>query len=214
MSRWYRLRWSRVDNLIVHGALVLGITVTGLTGLYALVWITPLLPAGEGMPVNTVTSRLPQDAPEPRVDVATTGAAYEAGPVGLVRLTFHDPTTLERFLLVFPALLGLAALVVMAMVSRVIRSLGQGDPFVPANVRRVSAIAFTVLAASVLVPLARMACDGVLRSRALGTEDFTFTVGGPDGVSLTHVFAGLVLAALAEVFRRGTRPREDVRGLV
>jgi hypothetical protein len=99
MSRWYQLRWSRVDNLIVHGALVLGITVT-------------------------------------------------------------------------------------------------------------------VLAASVLVPLARMVCDGVLRSRALGTEDFTFAVGGPDGVSLTHVFVGLVLAALAEVFRRGTRLREDVRGLV
>ncbi|MFD6951275.1 hypothetical protein A6A08_23525 [Nocardiopsis sp. TSRI0078] len=217
MSRWYHVRWSRADSVIVQVVLILGIGLTGLGMLLALAWTASLLPPGGGAVPDTITVRIPDEASEPRVGVATTGAVYETGPTGAIRLTFHDPTIAERLLLVAPGMLGAtAALVVMAMVLRLIQSLDKGDPFVPANVRRVYTIAFTVLAASVLVPLTGMVCEGILRSRALGTDGFFLAVGASEGngISLTHVFVGLVLAALAEVFRRGTRLREDVRGLV
>ncbi|WP_159941115.1 MULTISPECIES: DUF2975 domain-containing protein [unclassified Nocardiopsis] len=217
MSRWYHVRWSRSDDVILRLLLGLGIVFVGLGMLVALAWTASLLPASGGTVPDSITVRVPEGASGPRPDAATADEDYEAAPTGTMRLVFHDPTLLERCLLAAPGLLGgAAALVVLAALWPLARSLRAGDPFVPANVRRVYTVALTVLAGSVLVPLVRMLCEGNLWSRALGGDGFLFTLGVPGGntLSLTHVFAGLVLVALAEVFRGGARLREDTRGLV
>ncbi|MEV6822009.1 DUF2975 domain-containing protein [Nocardiopsis dassonvillei] len=217
MSRWYRVRWSRADSLVLQGVLVIGILFTSLGTVVALAWTLGLLPAGSGVISDTITVWVPEDAPEPRVDVATASGDYGTAAVGTMQLTFHDPTVGERLLLAVPGLLSVAAvLVVMVTLLGLLRSLDLGDPFVPVNVRRVRTIALTVLGAAVVLPLTRMVCEGLLQTRALHTDGFAFALGVPggNGFSFTLVFVGLVVAALAEVFRRGTRLREDVEGLV
>ncbi|RKS04581.1 DUF2975 family protein [Nocardiopsis sp. Huas11] len=211
------LRWSKPDNLIAHFVLVISIMGTGLTGLYGLVWITPLLPAAGGGPMNTVTVARPEGVPGPRIDAATSGQDVTVADTGRMVIEFHDPTALERFLLTAPGLLAtVATLLVMVMVYGMIRSLGRGEPFVTANVRRVYVIALTVLIGSMVVPMVAAVCENALRSRALESDEvaFYFVVFGEDGISLALVLTGFLLAALAEVFRRGARLRADVDGLV
>jgi hypothetical protein len=214
-----RLRWSRTDNLIAHAVLVVAMAVAGLTGLLGLLWITPLIPSGGGGVVaNTVTVPRPEGVPEPSVAVGAASPDVSVAAPPEVVVEFHDPTALERLLLAAPGLLGTAAvLVVLFMVLRLVRSLDRGEPFVAANVRRVYAIAYTVLVGSLAVPVAGAVCDSVLRSRALGADGLVLTaglLGGRGGISLALVLTGFLLAALAEVFRRGARLREDVEGLV
>jgi hypothetical protein len=214
-----RLRWSRTDNLIAHAVLVVAMAVTGLTGLLGLVWITPLIPSGDGGVVaNTVTVPRPEGGPEPSVAVEAASPDVSVAAPPEVVVAFHDPTALERFLLAAPGLLGIAAvLVVLFMVLRLVQSLDRGEPFVAANVRRVYAIACTVLVGSLVVPVVGAVCDSVLRSRALGADGLVLTTGlfgGEGGISLALVLTGFLLAALAEVFRRGARLRADVEGLV
>lgn len=109
-----------------------------------------------------------------------------------------------------------AALVVIYLVLRVVRSQGRDDPFVPANVRRVYTIAFTVILASILVPTAQGLAglflqEGVVPAEGMVLVAFDVTLGS---APLLGLLSGLVPAALAEVFRRGTRMRDDVDGLV
>ncbi|GAB2495173.1 DUF2975 domain-containing protein [Nocardiopsis aegyptia] len=211
------LRWSKPDNLIAHVVLVVSIVGTGLLGLFQLVWITPLLSAGGAGPMNTVTVFRPDGVPEPRVAAATSGQDVTVTGTGQMVIEFHEPTTLERFLLVAPALLGVVAtLVVLVMVHRLITSLDRGEPFVPANARRVYVIALTVLIGSVALPMVATVCGNALRAGALESDAFAFhfVVFGEGGISPALLFTGFLLAALAEVFRRGTRLRADVEGLV
>ncbi|KOX23626.1 DUF2975 domain-containing protein [Nocardiopsis sp. NRRL B-16309] len=213
-----RLRWSRADSVVTRVLLVLAIAGTGLVGLFGLVWITPLLPAGdEAIAANTITVARPDGVPEPRMDAATSGQDVTVSDTGRMVIEFHDPTTLERFLLVAPGLLAVvAALVVMVAVHRMVRSLDRGEPFVTANVRRVFVIALTVVIGSMVVPMVAAVCENALRARALESDEiaFSFVVFGEGGISPALLFTGFLLAALAEVFRRGARLRADVEGLV
>lgn len=209
------LRWSRADGVVVQLVLILALAATLLSFVFSLVWITPLLPAdGSGPIMNSVTVRLPEGTPTPEAPVPPAGPEYGIEASQSMVITFHDPTTAQRFLLTLPALLAqAAAALVMFNLLRVARSLDVGDPFTPANVLRLRVIALTVLAGTLLVPAAEEVGEGLLRAEVLGTDGFeiSYVLGG---VSFTMVFVSLLLLGLAEVFRRGTRMRDDMRGLV
>ncbi|MCY9784816.1 DUF2975 domain-containing protein [Nocardiopsis sp. EMB25] len=217
MSTRTRLAWSKADDVVLRGLLLMGIAATSLTGLFLLVWTTPLLPADTAGELTTITVHAPAATPPPPVDVPVTGEDVEVRATESLAVTFHDPTLPERLLLVLPTLVGVAAtLLVLVVLLRMARTLAQGDPFVPANVRRMYVVAATVTVGSLAVPLVRVFTDAELQSRALDPDGLVlvaFGVGVGE-VPFPLVFVGLALAALAEVFRRGTGLREDVEGLV
>ncbi|MFL1381761.1 MULTISPECIES: DUF2975 domain-containing protein [unclassified Nocardiopsis] len=211
-------RWSRGDAVITQLILVIGLVLVGLATAYALVWITPLPPA-DGGPVGTITVPVPDGVADPAPPVAAASADYTVESTGSMAVVLHDPTTVQRLLLVLPSLLGLAATItVMVNLLRIVRSLDAGDPFTPANARRIQVIGIAVQAGAVLSLVAATFRDGVLTGAALGTGglELSLTLGGGGGAgsAVVLVFVGMLLLGLAEVFRRGTRMRDDVRGLV
>ncbi|WP_304451103.1 DUF2975 domain-containing protein [Nocardiopsis sp. YSL2] len=209
------LRWSRADTLATHLILVLGIGLSVLGATAQLLWVA--LGIGSGTSSGAVTATRPDGVPEPRTEAPTSAQDVTVTDTGRMVIEFHDPTAWERFLIAAPGLLGVSAtLLVLLMVWSLVRGLGAGDPFVPANARRVYVIALTVLIGSVVVPTVAAVCENVLRGRALESDEiaFSFVVFGEGGISLPLVLTGFLLAALAEVFRRGTALRADVEGLV
>lgn len=212
-TRRSRLRWSRTDSVAMRFVLVLGMVLVGATMALSLLWITTGLSVGGVGQTDRVTVHQPIDAPGTVPDVDLSVDEVTIAAESTMTLVFEDPSALERLMLVLPALLvQAAALVVLSLVLRV----GRGDPFVPANVRRVHTIAFTVIVASILVPAARGLAglflqDGVVPAEGMVLASFEITLGS---APLLGLLVGLMLAALAEVFRRGARMRDDVDGLV
>lgn len=89
---------------------------------------------------------------------------------------------------------------------RIIDTVGEGDPFVPANAGRLSAMGWISVAAHVLaIPLN-------LVSRELGTV--ADRVHDEFGLSIAGILLALVLFILARVFREGTRMRDELEGTV
>lgn len=204
-------RWTRTDTAVLRLVLLAGIGIAGLVTVYRLLWITVLSTDGFGH-WKSITTTHPGDAPAPLVDL---GDGISVSGSGTTVMTFHDPGTTQRLLLSTPALLAtVTALVALVSVLRIVASLDRGDPFVPANARHVYTIAIAVITVAVLVPMVEAFTRARLESIALGSSapsSVTFEFGSTDGALL---LAGIVLVALAEVFRRGTRLRDDVAGLV
>ena len=91
---------------------------------------------------------------------------------------------------------------------RIVKSVGEGDPFVPANADRLTAMAWLMLAINLIgIPLSAI---GYWIAGFLG-EDKVRTDGGIDFGGLLLI---LTLFILARVFRHGTRLREDLEGTV
>jgi hypothetical protein len=93
------------------------------------------------------------------------------------------------------------ALVIVSRLRRISQTLVAGDPFHPANVRRLQIIA----AALAGLELARYVVNPMLRAATHHSHGFRIT----GGVSLTTWFAVLVIVVLAEVFREGARLRGE-----
>ncbi len=93
------------------------------------------------------------------------------------------------------------ALVIVSRLRRISQTLVSGDPFHPANVRRLQVIA----AALAALELARYVVNPVLR---LAIHDGRRPHVNGD-VSLTTWFGVLVILVLAEVFREGARLRGE-----
>ncbi|WP_116244432.1 DUF2975 domain-containing protein [Nocardiopsis sp. FIRDI 009] len=212
-----RLAWSKADDVVLRGLLIAGTAATALTGLFLLVWTAPLLPADVVGDLTTITVHAPAGLPTPPVETPVTGENVDVRAPESLAITFHDPTPAERLLLALPTLVGVAAtLLVLVTLLRMARTLAQGDPFVPANVRRMYVVAATVAVGSLAVPLVRVLTEAELQSRALDPDGLVLvesTVGLGE-VPFPLLLVGFALAALAEVFRRGTRLRDDVEGLV
>lgn len=216
-TRRSRLRWSRTDSVAMRFVLVLGMILVCATMALSLLWITTGLSVGGLGQTDRVTVHQPIDAPGTVPDVELSVDDVTIAAESTMTLVFEDPSVTERLMLVLPTLLvQAAALVVLYLVLRVVRSQEKGDPFVPANVRRVHTIAFTVIVASILVPVVRGLAglflqDGVVPTEGMVLVAFEITLGS---APLVGLLTGLTLAALAEVFRRGARMRDDVDGLV
>jgi hypothetical protein len=115
-----------------------------------------------------------------------------------------------------PILLSLAGLLSLGvyfliLLRRIVRSVGEGDPFVPVNAVRLARMGWTVLAGELLsipvgaavVWIANMVED---RDHVSAGDDF-----GPSGTGLLLV---LVLFILARVFRQGAAMRDELEGTV
>ncbi|MEO6091969.1 MAG: DUF2975 domain-containing protein [Novosphingobium sp.] len=89
---------------------------------------------------------------------------------------------------------------------RIIDSVGQGDPFAPANSLRLARMGWlTVAVEAISIPAGIV---GGWLTTALGQTRVDF------GVSLSGVLLALILFILARVFRQGAAMREELDGTV
>ena len=110
-----------------------------------------------------------------------------------------------------PALRGLLAIAVLALLLLMVRTLRSGDPFVPTNARRMYAIAATVGLGGLLADLlGQWGRHGVLDNPRIAP----LVVRESYHLSLMPLAIGVAIAVAAEVFRQGTLLRADVEGLV
>ncbi|MDN3647163.1 DUF2975 domain-containing protein [Pontixanthobacter aestiaquae] len=121
--------------------------------------------------------------------------------------------------LVFPtsAILGLMLLALIVVIMAffflnkmrlIIDTVADGDPFVPDNSERLTAMAWLMLAIQILaIPAAGLA---LYITKVL--EDANATIDA--GIDLNGVIMVVVLFILARVFRHGTAMREDLEGTV
>jgi hypothetical protein len=90
----------------------------------------------------------------------------------------------------------------------ILRSVGEGDPFIPVNADRLTLMAWIMLAINLLsIPLAVL---GVNIAELAGEAD-VHTEAGFDAGGIVLI---LTLFILARVFRKGTQMREDLEGTV
>ena len=208
-------RWSRADAILLR--LLLGgfLALQAARMIALLLWAAGILPAGT-LGLNTLRHWLPADVePLPAPVTVTDGVSAHTGED--MALVFHAPTVAERLLLAVPDLLWVAVTALVAfLLLRMAGTLSAGDPFVPANVRRLYMISLTVIIGALLVPFGEALTGMFLQAGAVESEApavfaFEAAFGGATGGLL---LAGFLTAGLAEVFRRGTRMRDDMRGLV
>lgn len=109
-----------------------------------------------------------------------------------------------------PVLGGLLAVAVLTLLLTITRTLREGDPFVAANARRLYVIAG-------LVGIGGQSVAGLhawTRWQVLTHPDVSPYVVLEQDFTLIPLVAGLGIAVAAEVFRQGTRLRDEVEGLV
>ncbi|WP_010147372.1 DUF2975 domain-containing protein [Serinicoccus profundi] len=93
------------------------------------------------------------------------------------------------------------------LLTKLLRDLGQGEPFTRANVTRLRTIAVLLLVTPLLVSvLEAVARSAILAGAGDGGLGFTIEPG--------WVVAGLLVAATAQAFASGARLRADVDGLI
>ena len=127
------------------------------------------------------------------------------------QLTLWNPTAGERtayvVVKVAPSAVALAVLVVLL---RLVRSARTGDPFMPANVRRLRLLAVLVGVGGLLAGAGAELLEAWMLDHSAAGALTLLEVGLP----LNAVLLGVLVAVLAEVWAHGVRLREDVEGLV
>ena len=124
-----------------------------------------------------------------------------------------NPLTFEMRSLFAVLLAGVAALLYLgwrffrAMLA-IVRSVGDGDPFIPANADRLTAMGWIMLAINIAaIPLAAL---GVHIASLVGEGERSIEAG----VDFGGIILILTLFILARVFRHGAAMREDLEGTV
>jgi hypothetical protein len=191
------LRWTRLDQSFVELILVCAGGAVVVFGV-----VLPLLGS------TTRTVELAARASVPRLPV---GGGVTLKGTHAAELSFRHPDFGQRLLLSLPELIAAAlALVVVWQLVRLVRTLRAGDPFVPGNARRLTVVALAVIVGGAAVPLAdAITTDLLQRDTAVdGLVSFSASL------DFLPFLIGVLLAALAEFFRRGARLREETVGLV
>lgn len=219
------IKWGKPDSVVLEGLLGLAAVAIVVFGLGPLLLGAAGIHLGTGptfgrqitVPVTLDTdvrvSGVPRVAGSPPgdVDAATGGRPVKlAGPY-TGQLSLVNPSTGDRLVyLGGGSVLPLVALAVIAYLQRIVRTLRRGDPFVPENARRLTAIALLIAVGGTVGNLVHaIAIDSMVQSSAAsGIIAHVFDV------SFLPIVIGTAAAFLAEVFRQGTRLRQDVDGLV
>lgn len=119
------------------------------------------------------------------------------------------------FMLLGVMLIGLAIVcalfVFFGKLRQIIGTVGEGDPFAPANADRLSTMGWLMLGVQ-LAFLPATALGMKLAQFADELEDVNFTVDG--GFDLTAMLIVVILFILARVFKHGAAMREDLEGTV
>ena len=127
-------------------------------------------------------------------------------------VTVYEPDLRQRVGLIgTTSLRGLLAIAVLLFLLLMVRTLRSGDPFVPANARRMYAIAATVGIGGPLADLlGQWGRHGVLDNPKVAP----LIIRESYHLSLMPLAIGVAIAVAAEVFRQGISLRADVEGLV
>ncbi len=208
----------------LEAVLVVGLVATALLGV-----VRPVLgPGALGIGSGSVFGTYPQvpatlDAEAVRVELTpglpslSDGGEVAAGdalemtfPTG-VSVGVYDPDLAQTLSLIgSEVLVGLVTVAVLALLLLIVRSLRHGDPFVPANARRLYAIAAAVGVGGQAALLLRSWGEHAVLQHPLVAP----YVLQEATLSWLPLLAGLGVAVAAEVFRQGTALRRDVEGLV
>ena len=119
-------------------------------------------------------------------------------------LTFTPPPSRAFLLATSVGLFGALILAawILAELRAVFRTLRDGHPFVPTNAVRIRRIGYIVIAGELGRDALTVAGARLVAFR-LSADGLTFT--GFPHVNLLVIFSGLIIIAIAEVFREGTR---------
>ena len=135
---------------------------------------------------------------------------------GIYRLFGTTPAWLDQFLaleivLALPmSAIGLAALIfIIDRLRKIFRTLTDGDPFVPENVNNLRMIAFGIGFYQILTYASFGVISLIFTLLGRPVEGGSRVVLGQVELNLGVWFAVLALLVLAEVFREGTRLREE-----
>lgn len=116
-------------------------------------------------------------------------------------------------------MLGIALAILVAMffffgkLRAIIDTVGQGDPFAPANAERLNLMAWLLLATQLLTwPLVAFALQFAQWADEL--EGVSLEAQLDAGLDLTGILTVLILFILARVFRHGATMRDDLEGTV
>ncbi|MGN6332767.1 MAG: DUF2975 domain-containing protein [Motilibacteraceae bacterium] len=139
------------------------------------------------------------------------GEAVEFTLPTLTTVTVWDPTFRQQLALtIVPALVGVAALWVLWIAIRIVRTLRQGTVFSARNVVRLYSIAAILGVGGVLLQaLWFWGYNGILDSPAASGWAMAHAT-----VNLVPLWSALIVAGAAEVFRQGLRLHSETVGLV
>jgi hypothetical protein len=124
-----------------------------------------------------------------------------------------NPLTAETKTQICALLAGVAVLLYLGWrffhsMLAIVRSVGEGDPFIPANADRLTAMGWIMLAINVAaIPLAAL---GVHLATLLGETEGSVEAG----IDFGGIILVLTLFVLARVFRHGAAMRADLEGTV
>jgi Protein of unknown function (DUF2975) len=196
--------WIAFDRADYLGAkIILGITVAGsiLFGL-----VGPILDAVNNAPLPVAyTTKVASGIELPR------GATHDGSAT--VHLLLADATLVERFTQALPQFLFAAMTIAVAwLLYLLLRSTQAGEPFTRRNVMRLNVIALTVGIGGMLTQYAQ----GFANSAIYTTGRLPGQAGLSFEMTLTPLplVVMLMVALIAEAFRRGVALRDDVEGLV
>lgn len=194
---------SRTDLAITRAVLVLCAVVVPVVLI-----VLPVLDWAAGRPLawsGTVAASTHFDSGAP---LAAGTRLHWDGHAGV---TLADPSPGLWLATLVPAGLSTAAICfVLLMTWQLLGRLQAGTPFVAASVTALRSIAFVVLVASIVVPLASSAVNTAVMAQALEDATPGLTVEFNPILILT----GVLVLALAEAFQVGVRLSADVEGLV
>ena len=115
--------------------------------------------------------------------------------------------------LILVLVIGLVAMLfqVFRLLKQIVDTVGEGDPFVPENARRLTAMAWLTLAVQLIaLPIAGIAMW--VRENIGGEFKGEFKID--DGFSGNGLLLMLILFVLARVFRQGAAMRDELEGTV
>ncbi len=139
------------------------------------------------------TSRLPLD----RIAQAT-GVTMTADEIGRMALTAHATAIVA---------LALVQLILRAL-RRVVASASLGDPFIEANAVDLVRVAWLLLGVEVIDALIKPIVYFIAPAAVRAKIHYTFNI------SVTGLFAVLLIFVLAQIFRRGSEMRAELAGTI
>ncbi|URM95898.1 DUF2975 domain-containing protein [Actinomadura madurae] len=198
-----RSPWTRIDSHALELTLGLALLLVGLfQALFPLLGVTGPFP-----PIDTRDVRIDRTAevPPQRSGGTTLQGTNDA------ELAVADPALWDRVLLATPQIVHAALIIViLSILMRMAATFRTGDVFVPANIRRLYAIAVTLLVTATAVP----ALDMITTEALISGTPLTGTVTSSYTLQTSTVILSILVAALAGAFGHGTRLRADTEGLV
>ncbi|MCP9950343.1 DUF2975 domain-containing protein [Actinomadura madurae] len=198
-----RSPWTRIDSHALELTLGLALLLVGLfQALFPLLGVTGPFP-----PIDTRDVRIDRTAEVPplRSGGTTLQGTNDA------ELAVADPALWDRVLLATPQIVHAALIIViLSILMRMAATFRTGDVFVPANIRRLYAIAVTLLVTATAVP----ALDMITTEALISGTPLTGTVTSSYTLQTSTVILSILVAALAGAFGHGTRLRADTEGLV